>query len=184
MLQHNLWFSVLVFGFSGLSLPPCANAQGGAKTCPGVVVRSETMTFEIMRFTGKDPMPDTINVMSNGPEGEVTIAVFGPLLGPMDSSDVKTDLACKWNGIELAEKITRSANFHGGVLSNVIWLPKITIVLALRQPEITIQAIWRMRLTNGVEQTHAQTPPYPDRKYPITITETVHSESVSTNVTR
>ena len=178
MRRHKLLFGVLALGITHLLFLPCVNAQGRVKTCVGVDVRSVTETFQIMRSMGMDPKPDTINVVSNGPEGKVTVVAFGPLLGPMDdSTDVKTDLACTQNGLELTAMITRSANFHGAIAQNVIWVPRITIVLALRQPEIAVQAIWRMRLTTGAEQTHAQTPPFPDRAYPITVTETVRSAS-------
>jgi hypothetical protein len=121
--------------------------------------------------------PENIQVVSSGPEGAVTLVALGPGLASMDSGDVKSNLACTQNGIALTATITRSADFHGFVAQNFIWRPRFTIVLALRKPEIVVQAVWRMRLSTGAEQTHAWSPPFPDRKYPITVTETVRSSS-------
>ena len=86
MRRHKLLFGVLALGITHLLFLPCVNAQGRVKTCVGVDVRSVTETFQIMRSMGMDPKPDTINVVSNGPEGKVTVVAFGPLLGPMDDS--------------------------------------------------------------------------------------------------
>lgn len=177
MCQHKIFLGVLVFGFSSLSFVSSVNAQERMKTCAGMVVRSIEMSQEYQKGSTIDESPEQVEVVSSGPEGLVTIVALGPLLGSMDSRDVKTDFACTPEGIALTATITRSANFHGGVLQNFIWRPRITIVLALRQSEITVQAIWRMRLTTGAEQTHASSPPYPDQKYPIIVTQTVRSSS-------
>ena len=92
----------------------------------------------------------------------------------MDSEKVDTNLACSSNGLVLTATITRSANYHGDVLQNVLWFPKITIVVAPLQPETALQIVWKMRLTNGKAVDHARTPPYPENKYPITVTKTIH----------
>jgi len=180
MCRNTLLFGVLFFGFLNCSFLFCVHAQARARICAGVVVRSVTVSEDIHGEAAFAAGPEKIEVVSSGPEGRVTVIALGPVLGSMDSTDVKIDLACTQNGILLTSMITRSANFHGGGLQNVNWRPKITIVLALKQPEIAVEAVWKMRLSTGAEQTHAWSPPYPDRKYPIILTETVRSMSAPT----
>lgn len=86
----------------------------------------------------------------------VTVIALGPVLGSMDSPKVETSLACTAKGIVLTATITRSADYHGAVLKNVLWRPKIEIVVVFRQPEIIFATTWRMRLTTGAEVDHAQ----------------------------
>lgn len=179
-----------VAGFTGvaivcsLCLPGTrANAQEIMKACAGMEVRSIDISAEPDRKVLLDATPEkpAIQIVPAPPssttpgasEKVVTVIALGPVLGSMDSPKVETCLACTAKGVVLTATITRSADYHGAVLANIIWRPKIEIAVALRQPEIILATTWRMRLTTGAELAHAQTPPYPDQKYPITVTATV-----------
>lgn len=160
-----------------------ANAQEIVKTCAGAEVRLINISAETEREILLDATPEkpAIEIVPAPPSSTtpgaagkvVTVIALGPALGSMDSRTVETDLACTAKGVVLTATITRSADYHGAAAKNVRWRPKIEIVVIPRQPEVIFEATWRMRLTTGAELDHAQTPPYPDQKYPITVTTTV-----------
>jgi hypothetical protein len=108
-----------------------------------------------------------------GGDEPIEVIALGPILGSMDSPEVETELRCAKRGMVMTATITRSANFHGSALQNQTWRPIITIALVSRVPNVTFETIWRMRLTTGAGLRHAQTPPYPDQKYPITVMKTI-----------
>ena len=108
---------------------------------------------------------------SNAARDRISIVAYGPVLGSMDSSTVNVDFTCTGDGVAVNAKITRSANFTGGVLQNVIWHPKINMVVRILHAEAVLEVTWRMFLTNGRELAKAQTPGYPPQDYP---TKTVH----------
>lgn len=108
------------------------------------------------------------------PAGIVHIIAIGPVLGSMDSRAVRIHSVCTKTGVSLSATITRSAFFHGSVLQNLIWRPQIAIVARLPSPEASFKITWRMRLTNGVEVSHAQTPTYPMQRYPVILVRQIH----------
>jgi hypothetical protein len=101
------------------------------------------------------------------------ITAVGPVLGSMDSKNVKTDLACTPKGFVVTATLTRSADYHAASAKNVLWRPRINAEVILQEQEVTFKVTWRMRLTTGEELDHAQTLPYPDTKYPLTVMETI-----------
>jgi hypothetical protein len=103
----------------------------------------------------------------------VHVVVVGPPIGSMDSPDVRTDVSCTARGIALTATITRSADYHDSALKNAVFRPTIDLSVVLQQPDATFQATWKMRLTTGAELDHAQTPPYPEQNYPLTLTATI-----------
>ena len=117
--------------------------------------------------------PPTSETTPSAEGKAVMVIVPGPVLGSMDSHEIKTDLACTANGLVLTATITRSADYHGAVIKNVDWRPRIEMTVILRKPEVMLEAIWKMRLTNGDWVAHTQTPGYPEQTYPITMTATV-----------
>src|ERR1035441_2931989 len=140
--------------------------------CAGVEITSLEEAAEIEREGHLDGKPQEIEVVHERASAvdtprasgrALTVVVRGPVLGAMDSAKVMTQLACTAKGFALTATVTRSADYHGAVLANVNWRPKITIRAVLRQAKVTFEWTWRMRLTTGVELDHAQTPPYPDR---------------------
>ena len=167
----------------------CLSATGvsaGApiKTCFGLEVRSIGVSAESERQVlletareGPELVPTLIAVhMPGAAENAATIIAVGPVLGSMDSREVKTDLACTPEGVAVTATITRSADFHGSVLKNVIWRPRIEVAIIRRQPEVIFRGTWKMRLTTGTELYHAQTPPYSDQRYPLTLTKSIQAE--------
>ena len=104
---------------------------------------------------------------------ERTLTALGPILGAMDFPEVKYTLLCTAKGAAFIATITRSADYHGSVLANVYWRPKIKIALIIRETEVTFDTTWKIRLSSGAELSHAQTPPYRARKYPIVLTKTI-----------
>jgi hypothetical protein len=107
------------------------------------------------------------------PGRAIQVIAVGPPLGSMDSRAVQTELSCTWQGIALTATITRSADYQGGALKNVLFRPRIELVVILQQSAATFQITWKMRTTAGAELDHAQTPPYPDQPYPITSSTTI-----------
>jgi hypothetical protein len=151
------------------------------KTCAGIEIRSirtaaERETSQPINSAPKEIEAVVILDSSSlaTASGKVfDVSVLGPVLGSMDSPDVKTDVTCTAKGFGLTATIARSASYFGAASQNVNWRPRIRITLMLSQPEAEFQATWRMRLTTGVEVDHAQSPPYPNQTYPITITKTI-----------
>jgi hypothetical protein len=103
----------------------------------------------------------------------VKIVVLGPVLGSMDSTDVKTHLVCTTKGFALTATITRSADYHGATAKNVIWRPRIEIAVVLGEPEVIFRATWKLRLTTGSELDHGQTGSYPEQTYPVILLKTL-----------
>ena len=156
-------------------LAPPANASP-IKTCAAAEVRSVEVLVDVKRKALHSATPAEITA-TGAADNTVTIMAFGPVLGSMDSSEVKTEFTCSQQGILLTATITRSAEYGGGAAKNVLWNPAISIEIALRRPEVVFQTTWRMRLTTGVELKRARTAPYPEQEYPITVTQTVRRAS-------
>jgi hypothetical protein len=152
-----------------------AAAHQAVKMCPGVTVRSVNVSPQILKDIARNARQETIETGASATATDgITVVAKGPVLGSMDSEELSTDLACSSDGFVLTATITRSANYHGAVLQNVLWFPRVAIVVVPLRPEIVFQAIWKMRLTNGRMLDHARTPPYPEHKYPLTLTKTLH----------
>jgi len=173
--QGALQKSGLVFACFLNLAAPSANAQKVIKKCAGVEVRSMKVSLQPVQDVPLDAQQETIET---GPSATgtkvITVVASGPILGSMDSEKLNPGLACSSEGLVLTATITRSANYSGAVRQNVIWFPRITIVLVPHQADMAFQAIWKMRLTSGKEVDRARTPPYPEKKYPITVTKTIH----------
>ena len=166
--------AVLVSGL-GL-LASSGRAQAAGKHCAAVEVRSLAVTTELETGPVPDAQPERIeSAVSDGPLTNVIAAAIGPVLGPMDSEKLKTQLSCGPRGINLIVTISRSEHFNGAVLQNQTWRPRISMVLNPRAPEVVLAAKWEMRLTSGKLVKRAQTPPYSEREYPIVVTKTLRS---------
>ncbi len=149
----------------------CMTAK--TKKCNNSEVLSIKVESELMQTADDGNQEPEIQVFpGTNVDDPIKIIALGPLLGPMDSHSIKTDLSCSEHGVVLKATITRSANFNGAVLQNQIWRPKVVLTMKAGQ-DVTLQTIWSMRLTNGKVVNHAQTPPYPDRSYPISITKKI-----------
>ena len=108
------------------------------------------------------------------PAKTVTVIALGPVLGSMDSRKLETNLTCTKKGAVLTSTIIRSADYHGAVQKNVLWRPKLQVIIIPRQPKVIFETLWKMRLTTGAELNHTRMPPYPAQNYPITVSTTVH----------
>lgn len=137
--------------------------------CRSVEVRSLAVSTERVG-TSRNIKPEAIEESPvSGDEMTAQVTVLGPPLGPMDSSAIKTKIACSQSGFVLTATITRSAAFNGSVLQNALWQPRIRLLVRLRQRHVPFRTLWRMRTTNGVELTFAQTPPLRGRRFPIVL---------------
>lgn len=96
-----------------------------------------------------------------------SVMVTGPMLGSMDSRRINASITCNAEGVIVTGIITRSKDYKGAASKNVVWQPKILVSLNLEVPHITVQAVWRMKSSNGEEIKRAQTPPYPEVVFPI-----------------
>lgn len=155
------------------SLAGDGTAKNNMKTCDSVEVRLTGVTTEFYKQGVSFDDPPKINVAPRVTGLPVTVTALGPVLGSMDSKSVKTELACTPKGVVLTATLTRSADYHAASAKNVLWRPRIEAEIVPRGPEVTLEVTWRIRLTTGEELDHAQTPPYPDTKYPLTVTETI-----------
>ena len=157
------------------------NTQGTVVTCGGAEARLIQASAQPERQGAPDSTPERIETVpeptSSTPSGAnekaATVIVIGPVLGSMDASDVKTDLSCTPQGIALTATITRSADYNGSTLANVLWRPRIELSVVFHSSPLVFEAIWKMRLTTGAEVDHARTPPYPEKSYPITLSTTL-----------
>ena len=160
-------------------LAPLVKAQEVLKTCAGVEVRTIHVSIELDE--GDSFLPDPSPKITEESGKIRTLTAVGPPLGSMDSPELETALACSKKGFVLTATITRSANFKGSVLQNVVWRPKIEIEVVPRQVEVIVEATWKRRVTTGKYMNQAETAaaPYPDQKYPITMTK-ILSNGVAT----
>lgn len=165
----------------GLFLVGANENVGKSVKCPGVAVDSVEVLVQQEREVLLETKEDGSNIKpalllvssQNMQENAVTVVAVGPILGSMDSRIVTTDLTCTSKGVMLTATIERSADYHGGVHKNVLWRPRLEAAVVRRIPEVIFQVTWKMRLATGVELDHAQTPPYPDQRYPLTLTKTI-----------
>lgn len=171
-----LWafWSLVLFGSMS------SYAQEVTKRCAGADVRLIGVAAQVEQGAPPDDAPEieivsaTSPVTGRGSAGKaVTLIAVGPVLGSMDSRKVETELRCTAKGPVLTVTIKRSADYYGGVHKDVLWRPRIEIAVAPRRRNLTFQTIWAMRLTSGAELKRAQTSPYPERKYPISITKMI-----------
>lgn len=159
-----------------------ANAQESMVTCASAKVQltniSEESDREVILEAAEKPALVIVSAPPSStppgtPEKTVSVIALGPVLGSMDSHKLETNFTCTTNGVALTTTITRSADYHGAVQKNVLWRPKLQILIVPRGPEVIFEAIWKMRLTTGAELNHTRMPPYPEQNYPITVTTTV-----------
>ena len=154
----------------------CAAAEDVMKTCNGVDIRVVHVGSEIPKGLQQlDARPRlVVAAPASTPEDQgervTTITAFGPMLGSMDSGDVNVSVACSATGFALTALITRSEDYNGAVLANILWRPKITLRVVRPRPEMTMDAVWTMRSTSGAQLARARTPPYLELKYPFTVT--------------
>ena len=166
----------LVFAYVLILLAPPADAQTFVKKCNGVEVHSMAVSYKVVPNISLDAKQETIEIGPSATDTQhIAIVALGPVLGSMDSRKVSTDLACTIDGLVLTAAITRSAAYKGTTAKNILWRPEITIVIVPRQLEISFQASWRMRLTNGQNVGRFRTPPFPEQQYPITVRKTLRA---------
>jgi len=159
-----------------------ANAQEAIKACVKAEVQSINISAEsemeiFVDAPPKKPSIETVaaSLPTSTPKGikKLVVVALGPVLGSMDSHQVETDLKCTEKGLALTVMLTRSADYHGAHLKNVLWRPKIQLTMVLHQPEATLETMWNMRLTTGTQVHHAQFPPYSDQIFPIILSKTL-----------
>jgi hypothetical protein len=166
---------VVVSKFLGAAIVSCAvlvsfsavYAQEARKSCPGVEIISLHKAMETPDPNAKESAEILV---SSAPAPALTVIALGPVLGSMDSTDVKTELTCTPQGLRVTATLARSSNYNGAALKNVLWRPKLTLEMTLRKDKILFESVWVMRLSTGAKLDHAQTPSQPDQKYPITVT--------------
>ncbi len=152
--------------------------QGPAESCPEVqsIRVSKELEGDVLR--DRAPEKAEVSIVSAGTvaHGTVTVMAVGPVLGSMDAPEVKTASACDAKGVVVTATTTRSAEYVGGMLKNVLWRPRLEIVLAPRPAGTDLTTTWKMRLTTGAEVQHAWTPTYPEAKYPVSLTTRIGGE--------
>jgi hypothetical protein len=168
----------IVFCCSFSLMSGVASVRASSMTCPLLEVRSilssEDSEEEALRAAGPNrEAPPSLTSLAARPDAasqeEVTLIALGPVLDSLDSREIKTDLVCTADGATIAATITR---YSGGVKKNVLWRPRIRIVVALRRSEAQFRATWKMRRTDGTELDHVGV----DQKYPVTVMTTIRSQ--------
>lgn len=151
-------------------------AKAPATLCPEV--QSIQVSRELEGDVLRDRAPETaeVSVISGGTSAQaaVTVMAVGPVLGSMDAPDVATTTACDATGVVITATTIRSSEYAGGVQKNVLWRPRLEIVLTPRPSGTALTTTWKMSLTTGAEVRHARMPPYPEVNYPVTVTKVIH----------
>ncbi|HVB34554.1 MAG TPA: hypothetical protein VNJ52_09315 [Patescibacteria group bacterium] len=149
--------------------------------CPTVEVQSVSVFPQLAErghFGRPTPQIDEVASSPRTPapragKHAVKLIALGPVLGSMDSPRLDIAGACIEKGFALRVTLARSASFHGSAAKNVIWRPRITVVLRPRRPGAVLQVTWRMRLTTGAFPRQARTPGFPMQKYPVKLTKRI-----------
>ncbi len=140
---------------------PTPASAGAVKTCPTVEVRSMESSFERAPHFSRDiPQPTDITGKL------IAVVSHGPVLGSMDSPKLEVKFTCTPKGINATATVSRSENYVGAALQNVLWRPRLTIHLSPTAKESVLDVVWRMRLSNGKQLEKSETPPYQTEQYP------------------
>ena len=161
-----------------------ANAHEYLKTCVNVDVLSIDISAEtehevLLNATPEKPTIEIVpasssmSTMTDMLGKAVTVVAVGPVLGSWDSHTVETYVACTEKGMVLMATIMRFGDYPVSIRKNVLWRPKVEMVVVPRWPDVVVEATWKIRLITGTELDHARTPPYPDQSFPITTTTTL-----------
>jgi hypothetical protein len=145
--------------------------------CSKVEVRPTSFEARLDNGVAADSTPK-VEITATDPQLKtVTVTAFGPMLGSMDSSSIKTQIFCTKTGVSLTATITRSEHYTGATRQNQLWRPVVTVPITLRSSEAIFETTWEMQLTNGKELGQARTPPYSGLVYPIRVTRTLRVSS-------
>jgi hypothetical protein len=106
---------------------------------------------------------------SPGESGTLTVVALGPILGSMDSHDLKPRVDCSASGLTITIDVTRSAHYDGAAAKNVLWRPRVELRVASPHDRASLEVRWTMRLSTGVELKHARTPPYREQTFPLSV---------------
>lgn len=153
-----------------------AATEDAMKTCGAGELRIVDVGSEVLR----DPqqrlnarprlmVAPTLTMPEGQREKGTIITALGPVLGSMDSHDVNLTVECTPTGFALNAQLTRSAEYNGSVLANILWRPKIIVGVTATRPEVTMHVVWTMHTSTGAPLGLARTPPYPELQYPFTL---------------
>lgn len=167
-----------LFAFPGSSSAH-PQVQGPAKSCPEVqsIRVSEELEGDVLRDRAPESAQLSIVSAGTGSNATATVMAIGPVLGSIDSKDVETALACGANGVTVTATTTRSASYGGGVQKNVLWRPRLEIVLVPRRAGTVLTTTWKMRLTTGSKVRRTRMPPYPEMNYPVSAVNVIASDN-------
>lgn len=176
---------LLSLGLGGAFAKNLHARQGAGMGCSAVEVRSVIGLTEIASranhfLNAAVPLIEAESQKRPSAEGSqepraVKVIVLGPVLGSMDSRNVKTHVTCDIKGFVLVATITRSANYTGSAAQDILWRPNIEISAILRQRGAVCEAVWKMRLTNGTWVDRSRPRAFPDyQRYPFTLTKVIH----------
>jgi hypothetical protein len=120
-------------------------------------------------------------VIGEGLSKMLKIDITGPMLGDMDSREIKIDLSCTASGLIVTATITRAAGYtEGSYMHTVFWKPQVEIWLTLHRPEVILDGKWVMRLTDGKIIDHAKTYQLPEQPYPVKVSATIRANGILT----
>ncbi len=156
-----------------------AHSQASDRACPAGHARIVgTQAHSITPAGGgaqAEAAPAIILERSATPN-EFRLSLTGPVLGAMDSSKVSARIECTPEGIGVIAIVTRSADYQGAVLANVIWQPSIDVLIQLSGPRALLAATWTMRLSTGAPVVVGDTPPNYHQKFPITLSKNLTAQ--------
>jgi len=189
ILRYVLGFVGVSFVYTLATSVASVNVQHLPKVCAGIKVQSlnflDEKEIEILSDpaaelpAAQQPQIHTVHVPPSvgGTPEMIRVAAIGPILESYSTSHtVEFHLACTAEGVQLTATISRYSPIS--VYDKVVlWRPKIELTVTPLQPAVNLETIWRMQLTTGVALDHAQTPGYPDLKYPITVSKTLSSDT-------
>jgi hypothetical protein len=150
---------------------PAAPAAPRSLVCPAAEVRAMAQAIAVRAEDLAEPAP-AVSIVAAALDA-VTLAARGPILDALHRRDVAYRVDCTASGLAIEATIVQLTRERGAVLKNILWQPTITLQATPSGPIAEVRATWRMRLPDGTELDRAQTPPYAERTYPITVATTI-----------
>ena len=142
-----------------------AGAQPRTIHCRGLEVRAA----EVVATAGVGPENPAVKLETLASSSGVTLRATGPILGSMDFREVETSLACTPEGVEWTAFVKRTAEFIGAVQKNILWRPRVDLVVTGQRGGEVVKTTWKIRTTAGIELERAGTPPFGEQELPLSI---------------
>jgi hypothetical protein len=118
--------------------------------------------------------PDIVQWPGLGiPAGTAIVALDGPVLGSMDSSDAPATITCTSNGILITVSLEQSSKFNGVAFYNILWQPRLTFMVSGDSSILEVTAEWVMYVGDKLTDRPLIASALSPRVYPVFVNATV-----------